>query len=166
MNKKLFLLPTIIVIMDQITKILIRLNFTRSESIDIFGSIMRFTYTENPGAAFGIRLNHPIMNRILLSSISFIAVFFIIYLIKNAESKIQLISFHLILAGAFGNLIDRSIRGSVTDFIDCDFPDIIAQFWSSSRWPIFNIADSVIVIAFVLLVYEIIFRNKINTEEK
>jgi len=40
--------------MDQITKILIRLNFTRSESIDIFGSIMRFTYTENPGAAFGI----------------------------------------------------------------------------------------------------------------
>ena len=110
MNKKLFIIPFLIILFDQITKFYIRSKFSIGDSIQVFGDIVRITYTENPGAAFGLKFSNPVITRILLSSISFVAVFFIIYLIKSSESKIQTISFHLILGGAFGNFFDRFCR--------------------------------------------------------
>ncbi len=62
----------------------------------------------------------------------------------------------MILGGAFGNLIDRIFFGGVTDFIWWDFPDFIME-----RWPVFNIADSSIVVAICLLVvYYLFFREE------
>ena len=65
----------------------------------------------------------------------------------------------MILGGAIGNLTDRIIFGSVTDFIWCDFPDFIMQ-----RWPIFNIADSSIVIAMILLFISTIFLKNVEAK--
>ncbi|MEA1972843.1 MAG: signal peptidase II, partial [Candidatus Cloacimonadota bacterium] len=160
MNKKFFIIPLLIIIFDQITKLYIRTEFAIGDSIKLIGNIVKITYIENQGAAFGMKLGNQSINRILLASISFVAIFFIIYLIKNSETKIQLIAFHLILGGAFGNFIDRAFRGTVTDFVDCDFPNFLAQIYGSTRWPIFNVADSAIFIAFILLIFEIVFEKK------
>ena len=79
---------------------------------------------------------------------------------KKTNSHLEIAAFSLILGGAIGNLVDRILIGSVTDFIWWDFPDIIMH-----RWPVFNIADSAIVIAICLLLIEIVFSQKKNTEE-
>ena len=80
--------------------------------------------------------------------------------IDYPKNKLEIFYFALILGGALGNLIDRIFIGSVTDFIWCDFPDIIM-----TRWPIFNIADSSIVIAMILMIASTLF-HKDKYEEK
>ncbi len=156
-NFPFYLISFFIVVFDQITKILIRIRFLSGsyvEDIPVFGDYVKISHVENSGAAFGMRLTNPTINKIVLNSVTFIATFFIIYLLIKAENKLQRISFSLILGGAIGNMIDRIFRGSVTDFINCDFPDFIAQLWSHNRFPVFNIADSAISIAFCLLVID------------
>ena len=116
---------------------------------------------QNTGAAFSLSFGPPGFNKIIFIILSLLAIFLIFYFLSKASSKIEKISFALILGGAVGNLIDRIVLGSVTDFIWCDFPDVIM-----TRWPVFNIADSSIVIAITtMVIYTIFHRNK-AVEEK
>ena len=85
----------------------------------------------------------------------------IVYLSAKSKNKLEIFSFALILGGAIGNLIDRIFMGSVTDFIWCDFPDVIMM-----RWPVFNIADSSIVIAIVLMIASTIFIKETHKEKE
>jgi signal peptidase II len=107
---------------------------------------------ENTGAAFSISLGNPNLNRILFSVVTLLAAILVCYLLIKAKHPLEKTGFSLVLAGALGNLIDRVSKGSVTDFINCDFPDFIMQ-----RWPIFNIADSSLVIAIALLSFYFLF---------
>ncbi len=141
-----------VVLADQITKVLIRINMELYESRPIIGDLLRLSYVENDGAAFSISLPNPAYNRLFFVSFSLLAIAFIMYLLLNSRNRIQVVAFGLVLGGAVGNLIDRIRFGRVTDFIDVDFPDFIMH-----RWPVFNIADSAIVIAMLLMVYEIFF---------
>jgi signal peptidase II len=59
-----------------------------------------------------------------------------------------------------GNLIDRIRVGYVTDFIDMDFPNFIME-----RWPIYNIADSALVIAMGILIFDLIFVKDIPANQ-
>lgn len=156
-----YLLSLIILIADQITKYLIRLNFAEGETVKLTKKFIWFTYVENTGAAFSFSLGNPILNRILFSFITFIAVILVFFLLKKAHHKLEKTGFSLVLAGAAGNLIDRVMKGSVTDFIDCDFPDFIMN-----RWPIFNIADSSLVIAiFLLSIYYLFLDQKVSVNK-
>jgi signal peptidase II len=77
-------------------------------------------------------------------------------MLKHSRSFWEKFSYSLIIGGAIGNLIDRLAFGSVTDFFDVDFPDFLME-----RWPVFNIADSSIVIAItILLIYTIFFESR------
>ena len=136
--------------------------------MNVIGDLVRFTHVENRGAAFGMKLQNESVNRIILSTVTVLAVFLIFYFIKKAENKLQFISFLMILGGAVGNLIDRLFRGTVTDFVDCDFPNFIASLWGATRFPVFNIADSAISIAFVLLIIDqlILNKHKVSTEDE
>lgn len=78
----------------------------------------------------------------------------------KSEHKLQTVSFSLIVAGAIGNLIDRIYLGSVTDFLDFDFPDFLME-----RWPIFNVADSAICVAIGLYIIYVLFYEKRITKE-
>ena len=93
--------------------------------------------------------------------ISTVAIILIVYLSAKSKNKLEIFSFALILGGAIGNLIDRIFIGSVTDFIWCDFPDVIM-----TRWPIFNLADSSIVIAIVLMIASTIFIKEKHKEKE
>ena len=158
MKKKyiFFSVSALIVIADQISKkffekFLLSLD---TNSINVFGDeLVRFTLAYNTGIAFSIKLG----SRYFLSSISFLASIFIIYLILKIDlkKKLELWAFTFILGGAIGNLIDRAMYGKVIDFIDCDFPDFIM-----TRWPIFNIADSFVTVGMVFLAIQYLFLEK------
>jgi signal peptidase II len=157
-NFKWLWLSFAVIVLDQISKAVIRHFMTEGQSIPILGKLFMLTYTQNTGAAFSLSLGNPIVNRLFFIIITFIAVGFILYLLKQSQDNWQNVGLSLVIGGALGNVIDRIFLGSVTDFLDCDFPDFIMQ-----RWPIFNIADSSIVIAIcILAVYILFFEHKKN----
>jgi len=156
-------LSILIVLIDQTTKFFVRnfINFGSDNIIKITDKFFWLTHVQNTGAAFSISFGNLIFNKIFFITFTLVAIFIIIYVSKNSKSKIEQFAFALILGGAIGNLIDRIIFGSVTDFIWWDFPDFIME-----RWPVFNIADSSIVIALTILVIYTLFFNKKKLEEK
>ena len=145
-----------VIFLDQLTKILIRVKIPLFQAIpvaeSVFGDIFRISHVKNDGAAFSLSLPNPAFNRVFLISVTVIAVALIVYMLYKATHKIQIIAYGLVLGGAIGNLIDRVMFGVVTDFIDVDFPDFIMH-----RFPVFNIADTAINIAMVLLIIDILF---------
>jgi len=145
----------VVILFDQITKVLIRNYMEIGQSIKILGNFIRFTYVENPGIAFGIHLN----NTVIFTTLSLLASSVIsIYLYKNRFAHMFLkISLAIILGGAFGNLIDRIMYRRVVDFIDIGIGNL--------RWWIFNIADSAVVIGMILLVIYIYRCDKCISKE-
>lgn len=125
----------IVFLLDRITKLLILNYIPLNSSIAIF-SFFSLTHVLNTGTAFGLLKNAQWFFLIFASAVSA----FIIVKYQTFQPKIQLLS-ALVLAGALGNLFDRLFYGAVIDFINFSF------------WPAFNIADSAISIAVVLLLY-------------
>lgn len=166
--KKINTLPAwivmvVIIALDQITKALTRAHLALGESVDIWGSFLRFTHLQNTGAAFSLSLPNASYNRIFFIVTTLLAIVLIIYLLFKATHKLQVWAFGLVLGGALGNLIDRIILGGVTDFVDFDIPDMFGM----QRFPVFNVADSAIFIGMVLLIIDILFisgRQKARTQ--
>ncbi len=142
MMKFTLFLTTIIFLIDQISKVLIIKSFRVRASLPIIKDFFYLTYTHNTGAAFSILTGR----RLFLIITTFIVIMFIIYyLMKNKiTSKLELVSFSLIIGGSLGNLFDRIIRGYVVDFLDFRI--------FSYNFPIFNLADTFIVIGVLLLI--------------
>ncbi|MDP8321662.1 MAG: signal peptidase II [Candidatus Stygibacter australis] len=159
-KRKYFLIPLIVVILDQISKIYIRNNMYPGESWKITPKYLWITFVQNTGAAFSFTLGNIGLNRILFSAITFLAILALSFLVIKTHKKIEAVGFSLIMGGATGNLIDRIWLGKVTDFINCDFPDFIME-----RWPVFNVADSSIVVGVSLLVLFYLFFDKEHKEQ-
>ncbi len=106
-------------------------------------SILVLTYTTNKGVAFGL---FPQLSALLPPFIALVAVG-LIYLHHTLEheSVLTYLAMGLVTGGAMGNLIDRLARGAVVDFIDL-------EFWPLREWPIFNLADSFILVGTTLFV--------------
>lgn len=151
-----YFLMMLILVLDQLTKTLVRVNMELHEHIPIlknlFGDTFMLLHVENTGAAFSIGLGGDTINRIFFISVSVLAVGFILYLLHQAIHRIQVVAFGFVLGGALGNLIDRILFGPVTDFFSMDFPDFIME-----RFPIFNVADSSIFIGVCLLIIDMLF---------
>lgn len=116
--------------------------------ITVIPRILNFCYVENTGAAFGILKNH----RWIFMTLSILLIVFIFaFLIKTGiKHKLFVISASLILGGGIGNMIDRIFVGYVVDFIKVTFID----------FPVFNIADSAVVIGALLLSVYFVFYDK------
>lgn len=158
-HRRVILLTLLIVAIDQATKYLAFVFLRPRHSVSIIGDFLRFTYLENPGLAFGIEVE----NKLLLHSLSILAVLVIFYyLFKLRDHTILRFSFAAILGGAIGNLIDRLLRGRVIDFVDLDsfdlqFPGGRFLFWElpatlMNRWPIFNVADMTVSVGMLLII--------------
>lgn len=179
-NKKItpfFLISILLIIADQLSKFLIyhffginhigygeNASYTRMNysDINIIGEIVKFTYVENAGIAFGIGFGPFKMILSIFSVIAGILLSVYLYKLKRFHWGIKT-GVALILAGAVGNLIDRVFYGvifgyadifygKVIDFILVDIPDI--NFLNLKYWPVFNIADSCVTIGvFFLLIF-------------
>jgi len=129
--------------LDQLTKYLVRANMELGESIPTEG-IFRLTYTTNTGGAFGIFASQTFL--LALIAVIGISVFLIYLRYIPLKSRLLKIGLGLDLGGAIGNLIDRlRLEGKVTDFIDI------------GPWPVFNVADSAIVVGTILIAYYLLF---------
>ena len=156
---RVYIPSLIVVILDQLTKIWVKNNFSLFESRNIIGDFLRFSYVENPGIAFGIRLGNL---KVLVTVISIAIATYLAFLLYNSKhlEYLEKFSLSLILGGAVGNLIDRiliyvpnSTYNGVIDFIDVGV--------SGHRWYIFNIADSAVTMGIVIyLFYSTFIENK------
>ena len=145
-NKSFFIyLSFLFFSLDQLSKYIVNINYKLLLNKDFF--LFKLDYVENKGAAFNILSG----NRILLSIVSIVISILLLYLIsqKRNNELIELYSYSFILGGTLGNGIDRVLKGYVIDFINLNF----------INFPIFNIADIVINIGLILLLYKI-FLNK------
>ena len=140
----LLLVPLSIILIDQLTKFLIRSYVHSFREIIIIDRILYISSLTNTGAAFGILKD----KNMILGLFPILLLIGIIYYYKNIpQEKNLLFSLGLILGGSLGNLIDRIYLGHVIDFIDFTF------------WPAFNIADSAICIGAILLIIEILRKD-------
>jgi signal peptidase II len=159
--KRLLLITLSIVVIDQITKLLIKgvpflglHGVAYQSSRPLIDDIFRITYVENPGIAFGINIPGMKIFFSLFSIVASIGIF--IYIKRNylRLPKWELIALAMIMGGAIGNLIDRCFYGvfygeesifygHVVDFLDFGY--------KKNWWPVFNVADSCVSIGVVLL---------------
>lgn len=151
------IISIILLCIDQISKLLIVNLLTKTDSITIIKNFFYLTYINNDGAAFSILVG----KRILLILIAVLVIVMLIRYIKknNIQNKLELVSISLIIGGSLGNLIDRVVRGYVIDFLDFKI--------FNYNFPIFNLADTFIVIGvFLLLLKEIRKENNLDSRNK
>lgn len=143
MKKIIYLIAGIGILLDQITKFLASIYL---DNIDIIPGFFSLTYVENKGAAWGILNN----STIVLVGISVIVLLLISkYISSTIEfTKLSVVSYGLLIGGIFGNLIDRIFRGFVIDFLNFNI--------LGYNFPVFNIADTMIVIGVILMFIEVI----------
>ena len=144
------------------------------ESIPVIGNFFKITFIENPGMAFGFNPGSDFKLWIsLFSLVASIALFIYLYIVRNRHISLK-ISLAMILAGAVGNLIDRTFYGiiygyapvfygKVVDFLDFDFFNFTIFGRNYDRWPIFNLADASVTIGVLILIF---FYNQHKHEEK
>ena len=130
--------------LDQMSKGLVSENMGLGSSIPSEGFV-RLTYIHNTGSAFGLLsgMNTP------LAVVSFLAIIVIIFIYRSfgENGKMWKVSLGCQMAGALGNLTDRLLLGKVVDFIDI------------GPWPVFNVADSCLVVGMILLGWLILRSN-------
>ncbi len=151
----LFLIAVVtipIVVLDQMTKFIVRTHMMLYESITLIPNWLDLTYTRNAGAAFSMFVNLPPWYRIaFLATLATIAsIILIVLLIEARRITINSVAFAFILAGAAGNLIDRAFHhGEVIDFVRVHY--------YSLNYPVFNVADSAITIGVTLVIIGALF---------
>lgn len=152
MNKNKVLIASIILVIDQITKIIVSLY---NIHINIIPSFLYISYHQNYGAAWSILEGKTIL-LIIASLVSIIIIFNITYSYK--ETKISNLCFGLLYGGTLGNLVDRVFYGYVRDFISIKIMNY--------NYPIFNLADASLVIGVIILVIITIKGDVVNGKSR
>jgi lipoprotein signal peptidase len=133
-KEKLYKISVITIIIDQLIKLFIKTNITKD--IVIIPKIFKITNVINTGAAFSILKN----NNTLLILITIIILVLLNYYIKKNNIENDYFELGIILGGIVGNLFDRLLYNGVIDYIEI------------SNFPVFNLADSLIVLGIILLI--------------
>mgnify|MGYP006307646617 CR=1 FL=1 len=126
----------LVVLLDQLTKELIRLNMTLGDHIEVVRGFFNIRYVQNQGAAFGMLQG---FNGVLVL-VSFLVLTVIVFSRRSfmEETPAHRIAMGLMISGICGNLADRIRLGFVVDFLDFHWG--VHHFWA------FNVADSAICI--------------------
>jgi signal peptidase II len=141
----------LIVCLDQITKALVDRYMSLYESRPIVDGLVKLTYVQNRGAAFGILSDADLPYQSwLFAVVSLLALGAIaVYAWRLPPgSRMPRLALALIMGGAVGNLLDRLRLGHVVDFVDV--------YWGVHHWPAFNVADSAISVGVALLLLDIL----------
>ena len=145
-------LSALVIILDQISKLLITQHFVNFESFTVL-SVFDLTLLHNAGAAFSFLSDAGGLQRWLFTAIAVVASVSITLLLrKHAKETLFAFALSLILGGALGNLIDRIAYGYVIDFL--------LFHWNDHYFPAFNLADSAITCGAGLLIWESFMEKK------
>jgi len=145
----------VIVILDQISKLVAEATLNLGDSIHVLPSF-NLTLVYNTGAAWSFLSQAGGWQRWFFVALSSLVAILIYFWLKKlpGEERLTALSLSLVLGGAVGNLIDRLLYGHVIDFIHL--------YYHSFHWPVFNLADSAITVGAVLLAYSSLHYSKRN----
>ncbi len=145
-----YVIALVVILFDQLTKWLVVQHMEIRESIPLIENVLYLTSHRNSGAAFGILQGQ--MWLFFLATLIVIGV--VIYYIRlyGKDQPWFGLSLGLVLGGAIGNFIDRVLFGAVVDFID--------TYIFSYNFPIFNVADSALVVGVIMLMIHVIREEK------
>lgn len=135
----------VLIVIDQIIKIVVDTNMAVSESIPVIQDVLHLTYVQNEGAAFGIFQGQ----RWILVGVTSVVILAGIYLLaaKKLKSRFLIWSVALVIAGGLGNLIDRIFRHFVIDYIEVRL----------IHFAVFNFADCCVVVGTIMIVCYLLF---------
>ena len=144
-------LPILIVVIDQVTKAMVRAMVPVHDSVTVIPGFMDFTHVLNSGAAFGILNGADFPFKTVLIAVIAMAALVGVGTYAASLSHHQLIArlgLALIIGGAAGNLIDRILAGSVVDFVDV--------YWRTHHFWAFNVADSAISVGVAIMILDML----------
>ncbi len=154
-----FIGSVLIVLFDQLTKLIVLSELTKVSTVELFEKVFYFTYCENTGAGFSIFAEHTEVLAIVSACVIVAMILYVV--LKKPQSRMLLTALTFLVGGAIGNLIDRVRLGFVVDFLDFRLID----------FPIFNVADCFVTIGAALLIIYILFidgkdakKEKINED--
>ncbi len=151
---KIILIAVISVILDQIIKYLIISKYALYKKNPVIDGFFNITYVQNRGAAWGI-LNNNIILLVVITVLALGLICSFIFKESNIK-KLDIVLYGMLLGGIIGNFIDRVFRGYVIDFLDF----IIFGY----DFPVFNIADMLIVISVGIMIITYWRSRNENTE--
>jgi signal peptidase II len=161
---RLLLISLLVILSDQLSKTVVVQCFRIGDSTPVLGNFFRLTYILNPGGVFGSRLGSQNFYTVI-SVLALIVTSWFFFKTSTRETWLR-IGLCLVLGGAVGNLIDRIRFGEVVDFLDFDFfnislpPSKLLFFnfpgFHMERWPVFNLADSFVLIGIVLIIVHLL----------
>jgi signal peptidase II len=143
-----------IVVLDRITKIFIKQRISAWDTRSVIPGFFNLVHTENPGAAFSLfasaQSGWRTLFLVVLSASALVVISVLLWRLQGraGESRAMRWGLSLILGGAFGNLYDRVIHGTVTDFLEF--------YYNGFSWPAFNVADSAITIGAGLVLLDML----------
>lgn len=141
-------------IADQITKNIAESNLEYFNRVDLVSWLFGFRYVHNQGIGFGMLDFLPIEFIYSLSAGISLVILVLAIIYKNVLTKYENLFLGFIIGGALGNNIDRIRFGYVVDFLE--FP----------YWPVFNLADTFIVIGAALLLFSFYRRERIASKNR
>jgi signal peptidase II len=158
-RKFAFLTAATVFALDRTTKLLVQALVPLWETHRVIPGFFDIVHTENAGAAFSLLARmESVWRRAFLVGSSAVAVVLISLIISRGggmlgkSSRALNTGLALILGGALGNLYDRAIPGTVTDFLDV----YVGRF----HWPAFNVADSAITIGAALVLLDLLLARR------
>ena len=154
--KRIFVFGTIVLFLDQSIKgvLLHTLNF--GEQIEIINNFFNITLLKNTGAAFSMFTSSTWF--LILISIAILFLIYFFFIRNNNLKKSESILYGFLIGGILGNLIDRIFYGYVIDYLDFNI--------FGYNYPVFNLADSCIVMSVILLVIMSIKGDKNEVSSK
>jgi signal peptidase II len=143
--------PLAIVVLDQLTKAIVRTKLPLHDSVSIIPGFLDFTHVLNTGAAFGFlnAADFPYKTTVIAIIATAALVGVSLYSVSLSRHQVAArVGLALIVGGAAGNLVDRLMLGSVVDFVDVYWRDY--HFWA------FNVADSAITIGVTIMIVDML----------
>lgn len=167
-RSRLIILGIVLVVIDQVIKVLVKTNMSLGERIPLIGQWCQLCFVENEGMAFGMAFGGKV-GKFCLSLFRVVLSGFLIWWIRSLDKKATtptgvLVGLSLITAGAIGNIIDCFFYGLIWDYAPLMFGRVVDMFWfpiirTAEKViffsPVFNFADSCVTVgAFYLILFQ------------
>ncbi len=166
----LIIIAPLVFILDQLSKLAVLAWIPEGMRIPIIPGFFDLVHFRNLGAAFGLFSTMSASVRVpffyAVAAVAAIALGFLYRSLPDRDRLLQ-VSLALIFGGIAGNILDRVRLGSVVDFLSFHLGDHVLDFsiggWqvqTALEWPAFNIADSAITVAMILLIWSALFEKR------
>ena len=162
MKNKYYSVALLLLLIDYLTKWVVRVRLDANQPIEIIPGYLRLSYWENSGVAFGLfDAVASVWKPYILAALAVVAVVVIVVYSGHMPPERKLLrgSLAIIIGGILGNFADRIVRGYVIDFIDF-------HIYDTFHWPTFNVADSAITIGIALLLIDTVKNPVVNPAVK